>query len=168
MAAQQQRERAQQQNQEFEEKVIHIRRTSKTHQGGRRFRFGAIVAVGDRNGRIGVGIGKAKEVPIAVQKATYAARRNLISVPVLEPNTIPHEVVGTHGSSKILLKPAAAGTGVIAGSVPRTILDLAGFNNLLSKELGSRNMLNIAYATIDGLRQLKTFETAKKEREAGQ
>ncbi|MGL4611578.1 MAG: 30S ribosomal protein S5 [Trueperaceae bacterium] len=159
---------AQQQQQEFEEKVIDIRRTSKTHQGGRRFRFGAIVAVGDRNGRIGIGLGKAKEVPIAVQKATYAARRNLIEVPILEPNTIPHEVVGVHGSSKILLKPAAAGTGVIAGSVPRTILDLAGFNNLLSKELGSRNMLNIAYATIDGLRQLKTFETAKKEREAGQ
>ncbi len=153
---------------EFEEKVIDIRRTSKTHQGGRRFRFGAIVAIGDRNGRVGIGLGKAKEVPIAVQKATYAARRNMIEVPILEPNTIPHQVVGSHGSSKVLLKPAAAGTGVIAGSVPRTILALAGFNNLLSKELGSRNLLNIAYATIDGLKQLKTYETSKKEREAGQ
>jgi small subunit ribosomal protein S5 len=156
------------QQQEFEEKVIDIRRTSKTHQGGRRFRFGAIVAIGDRNGRIGIGLGKAKEVPIAVQKATSAARRNMIEVPILEPNTVPHEVVGVHGSSKVLLKPAAAGTGVIAGKVPRAILDLAGFNNLLSKELGSRNLLNIAYATIDGLKQLKTYETSKKEREAGQ
>jgi small subunit ribosomal protein S5 len=154
--------------QEFDEKVIHIRRTSKTYQGGRRFRFGAIVAIGDRNGRVGLGLGKAKEVPMAVQKATYMARRNMIEVPLSEPNTIPHEVVGEHGSSKILLKPAAAGTGVIAGGVPRAILDLAGINNLLSKELGSRNLLNIAYATIDGLRQLKTYEDAKKEREAGQ
>jgi small subunit ribosomal protein S5 len=156
------------QQQEFEEKVIDIRRTSKTHQGGRRFRFGAIVVIGDRNGRVGLGLGKAKEVPLAVQKATYMARRNMIEVPILEPNTIPHEVIGSHGSSKVLLKPASAGTGVIAGKVPRAILDLAGFNNLLSKELGSRNLLNIAYATIDGLKQLKTFETSKKEREVAQ
>jgi small subunit ribosomal protein S5 len=153
---------------EFEEKVIDIRRTSKTHQGGRRFRFGAIVVIGDRNGRVGLGLGKAKEVPTAVQKATYMARRNLIEIPLAEPNTIPHEVVGEHGSSRVLLKPAAAGTGVIAGKVPRAILDLAGINNLLSKELGSRNQLNVAYATIEGLKQLKTYAKAKQEREAGQ
>jgi small subunit ribosomal protein S5 len=153
---------------EFEEKVIHIRRTSKTHQGGRRFRFGAIVAIGDRNGRVGLGLGKAKEVPLAVQKATYMASRNMIEVPISEPNTIPHQVMGEHGSSKILLKPASAGTGVIAGGVPRAILGLAGINNLLSKELGSRNILNIAYATIDGLSQLKTYADSVKEREAGQ
>jgi small subunit ribosomal protein S5 len=153
---------------EFEEKVIDIRRTSKTHQGGRRFRFGAIVVIGDRNGRVGLGLGKAKEVPMAVQKATYMARRNLIEIPLSEPNTIPHEVVGEHGSSRVLLKPAAAGTGVIAGKVPRAILDLAGINNLLSKELGSRNQLNVAYATIEGLKQLKTFAKAKQDREAGQ
>jgi small subunit ribosomal protein S5 len=153
---------------EFEEKVIDIRRTSKTHQGGRRFRFGAIVVIGDRNGRVGLGLGKAKEVPTAVQKATYMARRNLIEIPLSEPNTIPHEVVGEHGSSRVLLKPAAAGTGVIAGKVPRAILDLAGINNLLSKELGSRNQLNVAYATIEGLKQLKTFAKSKQDREAGQ
>lgn len=153
---------------EFEEKVIDIRRTSKTHQGGRRFRFGAIVVIGDRNGRVGLGLGKAKEVPMAVQKATYMARRNLIEIPLSEPNTIPHEVVGEHGSSRVLLKPAAAGTGVIAGKVPRAILDLAGINNLLSKELGSRNQLNVAYATIEGLKQLKTYAKAKQDREAGQ
>lgn len=153
---------------EFEEKVIDIRRTSKTHQGGRRFRFGAIVVIGDRNGRVGLGLGKAKEVPLAVQKATYMARRNMIEVPISEPNTIPHAVVGSHGSSQVLLKPASAGTGVIAGKVPRAILDLAGINNLLSKELGSRNLLNVAYATIEGLKQLKTYADSVKEREAGQ
>jgi small subunit ribosomal protein S5 len=155
-------------NTEFEEKVVFLRRTAKTYKGGRRFRFGAMVVVGDRNGRVGIGLGKAKEVPIAVQKGQYFARRNLIEVPIAEPGTIPHTVVGRHGSSQVLLKPAGAGTGVIAGKVPRAIAELAGFRNLLSKELGSRNQTNIAYAMIDGLRQLKTFEEAKREREVAQ
>ncbi len=150
---------------DFEDKVIFIRRTAKTYQGGRRFRFGAMVVVGDRNGRVGVGLGKAKEVPMAVQKGQYVARRNLVEVPIEEPGTIPHEVLGEHGTSRVMLKPAGAGTGVIAGSVPRAIAELAGLRNLLTKELGSRNQTNVAYAVIDGLKQLKTFEEAQRERE---
>ena len=153
---------------DFEDKVIFIRRTAKTYKGGRRFRFGAMVVIGDRNGRVGVGLGKAKEVPVAVQKGQYVARRNLIEVPIEEPGTIPHQVLGQHGTSKVLLKPAGAGTGVIAGSVPRAIVELAGYRNLLTKELGSRNQTNVAYAVVDGLTQLRTFEEARNEREAGQ
>jgi small subunit ribosomal protein S5 len=153
---------------DFEDKVIFIRRTAKTYQGGRRFRFGAMVVVGDRNGRVGVGLGKAKEVPIAVQKGQHMARRNLVEVPIEEPGTIPHEVLGRHGTSQVMLKPAGAGTGVIAGSVPRAIVELAGLRNLLTKELGSRNQTNVAYAVIDGLKQLKTFEESRQEREAAE
>ncbi len=151
---------------DFEDKVIFIRRTAKTYKGGRRFRFGAMVAIGDRNGRVGVGLGKAKEVPAAVQKGQYVARRNLIEVPIEEPGTIPHEVIGRHGTSQVLLKPAGAGTGVIAGSVPRAIVELAGLRNLLTKELGSRNQTNVAYAVVEGLKQLRTFEEMRQEREA--
>ncbi len=153
-------------NSDFEDKVIFIRRTAKTYKGGRRFRFGAMVVVGDRQGRVGVGLGKAKEVPVAVQKGQYVAMRNVIEVPIAEPGTIPHEVLGEHGTSRVMLKPAGAGTGVIAGGVPRAIAELAGLRNLLTKELGSRNQTNVAYAVIEGLKQLKTFEEAKAEREA--
>ncbi len=153
---------------EFEDKVIFIRRTAKTYKGGRRFRFGAMVAIGDRQGRVGVGLGKAKEVSAAVQKGQYVARRNLIEVPIEEPRTIPHQVLGQHGTSRVMLKPAGAGTGVIAGKVPRAIAELAGYQNLLTKELGSRNETNVAYAVIDGLRQLKTYEESVREREAAE
>jgi small subunit ribosomal protein S5 len=153
---------------DFEEKVIFIRRTAKTYKGGRRFRFGAMVAVGDRNGRVGLGLGKAKEVPNAVQKAQNIARRNLIEVPLEEPGTIPHAVLGKHGSSQVMLRPAGAGTGVIAGSVPRAIVELAGVRNLLTKELGSRNQTNVAYAVMNGLKQLKTYEESRREREVAQ
>ncbi|CAN5891250.1 hypothetical protein BH24DEI2_BH24DEI2_02470 [soil metagenome] len=153
-------------NSDFEDKVIFLRRTAKNYKGGRRFRFGAMVVVGDRNGRVGVGLGKAKEVPVAVQKGQYVAMRNVIEVPIAEPGTIPHEVLGEHGTSRVMRKPAGAGTGVIAGGVPRAIAELAGLRNLLTKELGSRNQTNVAYATIEGLKQLKTFEESKAEREA--
>ncbi len=153
---------------DFEDKVIFIRRTAKTYKGGRRFRFGAMVVVGDRQGRVGVGLGKAKEVPLAVQKGQYVARRNLVDVPIEEPGTIPHAVLGQHGTSRVMLKPAGAGTGVIAGSVPRAIVELAGYRNLLTKELGSRNQTNVAYAVMEGLRQLKTFSESKREREAAE
>lgn len=153
---------------DFEDKVIFIRRTAKTYKGGRRFRFGAMVVIGDRNGRVGIGLGKAKEVPLAVQKGQYVARRNLIEVPIEGAGTIPHEVLGAHGTSRVMLKPAGPGTGVIAGTVPRAIVELAGFRNLLTKELGSRNQTNVAYAVIDGLKQLKTFDEAKREKELAQ
>lgn len=153
---------------DFEDKVIFIRRTAKTYKGGRRFRFGAMVVVGDRQGRVGVGLGKAKEVPLAVQKGQYVARRNVVDVPIEDPGTIPHEVLGAHGTSRVMLKPAGAGTGVIAGSVPRAIVELAGYRNLLTKELGSRNQTNVAYAVMEGLKQLKTFSESKAEREAAE
>lgn len=150
---------------EFEEKMIHVRRTAKTYQGGRRFRFGALVAVGDRQGRVGLGLGKAKEVPIAVQKANNYAKRSLVEVP-LQGGTIPHEITVTWGSSTILLRPAAPGTGVIAGAVPRAILELAGITDILTKELGSRNYVNQAYATMEALRQLQTWDDVKRLRKA--
>lgn len=153
---------------DFQDKVIFIRRTAKTYKGGRRFRFGAMVVIGDRQGRVGVGLGKAREVPVAVQKGQYVARRNLIEVPIEEGGTIPHEVIGEHGTSRVMLKPAGAGTGVIAGSVPRAIVELAGYSNLLTKELGSRNQTNVAYAVIDGLKQLRTYEEAKRLRESAE
>ena len=153
---------------EFEERVIFIRRTSKTYKGGRRFRFGAMVVIGDRNGRVGLGLGKAKEVPLAVQKGQHMAKRNLIEVPIEEPGTIPHGVIGEHSSSSVMLKPAGAGTGVIAGAVPRAIAELAGYSNLLTKEFGSRNQTNVAYAIMKGLKELKTFAESKREREAAQ
>lgn len=152
-------------DQDFEDTVIFIRRTAKTYKGGRRFRFGAMVVIGDRNGRVGLGLGKAREVPVAVQKGQHVARRNLIKVPIQEPGTIPHEVVGEHGTSRVMLKPAGAGTGVIAGSVPRAIVELAGYSNLLTKELGSRNQTNVAYAVMEGLKQLRTYEEAVQKRE---
>ncbi|MDX2007065.1 MAG: 30S ribosomal protein S5 [Meiothermus sp.] len=148
---------------DFEEKMIHVRRTSKTYQGGRRFRFGALVAVGDRQGRVGLGLGKAKEVPVAVQKANNYAKRKMIEVP-LKNGTIPHEITVTHGSSTIILRPAAPGTGVIAGQVPRAILELAGITDILTKELGSRNYVNQAYATLEALRQLQTWDDVKRLR----
>ena len=148
---------------DFEEKMIMIRRTAKTYQGGRRFRFGALAVVGDRQGRVGVGLGKAKEVPLAVQKAQAVARKNLVEVPI-ENGTIPHEVEVEYGATKIILRPAAPGTGVIAGAVPRAILELAGYTNILTKELGSRNPINVAYATIEALKQLRTWDEVRRLR----
>lgn len=145
---------------EFEEKMLFVNRTSKTYQGGRRFRFAALVILGDRNGRVGMGIGKAKEVPVAIEKAKAIARKNMIMVPV-ENGTIPHDIVGVNSTSRVLLKPAGPGTGVIAGTVPRSIAELAGITNLLSKELGSRNKVNVAYAVFDGLRNLRTAKQVR-------
>ncbi len=152
---------------DFEEKMILARRTAKMYQGGRRFRFGALVVVGDRQGRVGLGFGKAKEVPLAVQKAGYYARRNIVEVPIVN-GTIPHEVRVKYGASEILLKPAAPGTGVIAAAVPRAILELAGVTDVLTKEFGSRNPINIAYATMEALRQLKTKEEVARLRKGGE
>jgi small subunit ribosomal protein S5 len=121
--------------------------------------------VGDRQGRVGLGLGKAKEVPLAVQKANNYAKRDMIEVPI-QNGTIPHEVSVTWGSSTILLRPAAPGTGVIAGQVPRAILELAGITDILTKELGSRNAVNIAYATMEALRQLQTWDEVKRLRKA--
>ena len=141
---------------EWEEKIIQVRRVTKVVKGGKKLSFRAVVAVGNSKGQVGIGVGKAAEVISAIQKGVVDARKSLVKVPLVG-TTIPHQIVGKRGSSRILLKPAAKGTGVIAGGAARAILELAGIGDVLSKSLGSRAPLNVARATINGLKDLRPF-----------
>ncbi len=147
----------QQEETEFEDRVIHINRCAKVVKGGRRFSFAAIVVVGDRKGQVGVGLGKAGEVPEAIKKAGKQAKKNLIKVP-LDGTSIPHEVLGHFGASRVLMKPAPEGTGIIASSSVRAILEVAGVKNILTKSIRRDNPHNVVRATLEGLKGLRTFE----------
>ncbi len=148
---------------DLSEKVVEIRRVTKVVKGGRRFSFSALVVVGDGNGYVGTGLGKAVEVPEAIRKGMEKAKKNLIKIPMVD-TTIPHEIIGQDGGGQVLLKPAYEGTGVIAGGPVRAVVEQAGVRDILTKSLGSNNAKSMVNATMDGLKRLKTAEEVAKMR----
>ncbi|MEF3254285.1 MAG: 30S ribosomal protein S5 [Deferribacterales bacterium] len=142
---------------QLEDKVVHIGRVTKVVKGGRIFRFTAMVIVGDRNGTVGIGYGKAREVPDAIRKAFEAAKKNLIKLPISK-GTIPHAVVGKFGAAEIIMKPAAPGTGIIAGGVTRSLFELAGVHDILAKSVRSRNPNNMILAVLNGFKKIRTLD----------
>ena len=151
------------QENELKEKVVALNRVTKVVKGGRHMRFSAVVVVGDGAGHVGVGNGKAAEVPEAIKKAIQDAKKNLIMVPIVE-TTVPHEYVGRFDSAKVMLKPAAKGTGIIAGGSVRPVLELAGYKNIRTKIIGTNNPRNVVYATIEGLKAMQTVESVAAKR----
>ncbi len=148
---------------DLNETIVNIRRVAKTVKGGRNMRFSVTIVVGDHEGHVGVGLGKAQEIPEAVRKATEDAKKNLIKVPMVG-TTIPHKIIGIFGAGRVLIMPAAEGTGVIAGSSVRTVLESAGIKDVRAKSVGSNNTGNMAYATLEGLKELKTVEDVSRLR----
>ena len=149
---------------ELNDRVVAIKRVSKTVKGGRTMRFSALVVVGDGNGHVGAGLGKAGEVPEAIRKGKEAAMKNLVEIPMDENNSIPHDFLGQYGSASVLLKKAPEGTGIIAGGPARAVVELAGIKNIRTKSLGSNNKTNVVLATLEGLCQMKTPEEVAKLR----
>ena len=148
----------------FEEKVISIRRVTKVVKGGKNLRFSAAVVVGDKKGQVGLGTGKAREVPLAIKKAVTDAKKNIVGVPILK-DTIPYHTIGKFGSARVVLRPASPGTGVIAGGAVRVVMELAGIRNILTKSLKSKNTLTVARATISGLKSLNDPRQVMKKRD---
>ncbi len=148
---------------ELDERVVDIKRVAKVVKGGRRFAFRVVAVVGDNNGQVGMGIGKARSVPDAIRKATERARASMRRIPLVG-QTVPHEVIGRCGGARVLIKPASPGTGVIAGSGVRAVLEAAGVSNVLTKSLGSANILNVVKAAIDGVYQLRSVDQVARER----
>ena len=158
------RTRRSQNKNRWTEKIVQISRVTKVCKGGKKLSFRVVIIIGNENWKVGIGTGKADDVVNAITKATAKAKQNLVNITITSTNTIPHNVYGNCGASKVLLKPAVKGTGVIAGSSIRTVLELAGVKNILAKQLGSNNLLNNAHATIEALNNLKTVQIVAKER----
>lgn len=159
----QEKDRRKEQDDDLKEKVVAINRVAKVVKGGRNFRFSAVVVVGDGKGHVGVGNGKAAEVPDAIKKAIEDAKKNLIEVPIVG-TTVPHEFIGKFGSASVMLKPAEEGTGLITGGSVRPVLELAGYKDVRTKVLGTNNPRNVVYATLNGLKSMETAEQVAKKR----